>query len=111
MVFPYGVIRHLLIERALEVIPKSCGVIEDSYDGINQLHFRHLAMGKLVVHKVLSLSLKGLAYLGKTSNLSALLFEPAGGRKSKRVALKSDEFALPAGSVAEFELEPEEASR
>lgn len=54
---------------------------------------------------------KGRAYLGKTSNLSALLFEPAGGRKSKRVALKSDEFALPSGSVAEFKVEPEEASQ
>lgn len=54
---------------------------------------------------------KSRSYFGKTSNLSALLFESADGRRFRRVALKSAGFTPPAGSVAEFELRPEEESR
>ena len=54
---------------------------------------------------------KGRRYLEKATKVSALLFESAGGRKSNRVALKSDEFILPSGCVAEFELGPEDETR
>ncbi len=76
MVLSCGVEGHLLVERTLQVIAESSAVIQDANECVHQVHLRHLAMGKLVVHQVLALTLKALAdfrvYQGQQFPLVAL---------------------------------------